>query len=55
MVVIVMLVHILLKQVAVFFNLNLGRCFLFGGPDDELGEIHVGYFDPDLNQEANHE
>jgi hypothetical protein len=38
-----------------FFNLNLGRCFLFGGPDDELGEIHVGYFDPDLNQEANHE
>ena len=34
-----------------FFNLNLGRCFLFGGPDDEIGEIHVGYFDPSLNHE----
>ena len=34
-----------------FFNLNLGRCFLFGGPDDEIGEIHVGYFDPRLNHE----
>ena len=38
-----------------FFNLNLGRCFLFGGPDDELGKIHAGYFDPSLNQETNHE
>ena len=32
-----------------FFNLNLGRCFLFGGHDDELGEIQVGYFDPSLS------
>lgn len=38
-----------------FFNLNLGRSFLFGGPDDELGKIHTGYFDPSLNQETNHE
>ena len=37
-----------------FFNLNLGRSFLFGGPDDELGKINVGYFDPNLSQEANH-
>ena len=36
-----------------FFNLNLGRCFLFGGPDDELGNIR-GYFDPCLNQEVDH-
>lgn len=32
-----------------FFNLNLGRSFLFGGPDEELGNINVGYFDPNLN------
>ena len=32
-----------------FFNLNLGRCFLFGGHDDELGKIQVGYFDPSLS------
>ena len=32
-----------------FFNLNLGRSFLFGGPDEELGNISVGYFDPNLN------
>ena len=38
-----------------FFNLNLGRSFLFGGADDELGKIHTGYFDPSLNQETNHE
>ena len=38
-----------------FFNLNLGRAFLFGGSDDELGRIHMGYFDPNLNQETNHE
>lgn len=31
-----------------FFNLNLGRSFLFGGRDPELGEIRVGYFDPSL-------
>ena len=36
-----------------FFNLNLGRCFLFGGSDDELENIR-GYFDPSLTQEANH-
>ena len=38
-----------------FFNLNLGRSFLFGGADTELGEIQMGYFDPELNQETNHE
>ena len=38
-----------------FFNLNLGRSFLFGGPDDDLGNIQIGYFDPSLNQETNHE
>lgn len=31
-----------------FFNLNLGRAFLFGGSDQHLGEIEVGYFDPSL-------
>lgn len=31
-----------------FFNLNLGRSFLFGGRDQELGNIRVGYFDPSL-------
>jgi hypothetical protein len=31
-----------------FFNLNLGRSFLFGGPDPELAQIPVGYFDPSL-------
>jgi hypothetical protein len=31
-----------------FFNLNLGRAFLFGGRDPELGEIKVGYLDPSL-------
>lgn len=30
-----------------FFNLNLGRAFLFGGRDSELGFIS-GYFDPSL-------
>jgi hypothetical protein len=28
-----------------FFNLNLGRPFLFGGPDSVLGEIRTGFFD----------
>ncbi|GEM_PF-795755 len=28
-----------------FFNLNLGRSFLFGGHDPILGEIRVGFFD----------
>jgi hypothetical protein len=31
-----------------FFNLNLGRAFLFGGRDPQLGNISVGYFDPSL-------
>lgn len=31
-----------------FFNLNLGRAFLFGGRDPQLGEIQIGYFDPSL-------
>jgi len=31
-----------------FFNLNLGRAFLFGGYNPELGQIQVGYFDPSL-------
>lgn len=34
-----------------FFNLNLSRALLFGGPDPELGEIRVGYFDPLLSRE----
>lgn len=28
-----------------FFNLNLGRCLLFGGRDPEVGAIERGYFD----------
>lgn len=35
-----------------FFNLNLGRSFLFGGPDPELGEIKVGYFDMSRGQKG---
>lgn len=31
-----------------YFNLNLGRAFLFGGSDPELGELPVGFFDPSL-------
>jgi hypothetical protein len=31
-----------------FFNLNLNRAFLFGGYDQHLGNIGVGYFDPSL-------
>jgi len=31
-----------------FFNLNLSRSFLFGGHDEELGRIEVGYLDPSL-------
>lgn len=27
-----------------FFNLNLSRAFLFGGPDNQLGDIQHGYF-----------
>ncbi len=33
-----------------FFNLNLGRSFLFGGSDPQLGNIKIGYFDPSLTQ-----
>jgi hypothetical protein len=32
-----------------FFNVNLGRPFLFGGFDQELGEINCGYLDAGLN------
>jgi hypothetical protein len=32
-----------------FFNLNLGRSFLFGGPDPELAQVLIGYFDLPLN------
>ena len=32
-----------------YFNLNLGRPFLFGGFDKELGNIEYGYFDNALN------
>jgi hypothetical protein len=28
-----------------FFNMNLSRAYLFGGPDAELGPIHVGFLD----------
>lgn len=31
-----------------FFNLNLSRALLFGGPDPQLGYIKLGYFDPSL-------
>jgi hypothetical protein len=31
-----------------FFNLNLGRSFLFGGPDPELVQVLIGYFDLSL-------
>jgi hypothetical protein len=31
-----------------FFNLNLSRSLLFGGPDPKLGNIKVGYLDPSL-------
>jgi hypothetical protein len=31
-----------------FYNLNLSRALLFGGPEPELGHIRVGYFDPSL-------
>jgi hypothetical protein len=36
-----------------FFNLNLGRPFLFGGYDAELGQIDYGYWDTALNQSGN--
>ncbi len=32
-----------------YFNLNLGRAFLFGGADPQLGEISIGFFDPSLD------
>lgn len=32
-----------------YFNLNLGRAFLFGGSDPELGDLPVGFFDPSLD------
>lgn len=31
-----------------FFNLNLNRSLLFGGPDPQLGYIKYGYFEPSL-------
>jgi ribosomal protein L40E len=34
-----------------FFNVNLGRPFLFGGMDKELGEIKFGYLDVVLNKQ----
>jgi len=36
-----------------FFNLNLGRPFLFGGYDVEIGQIDYGYWDASLNQPSN--
>jgi hypothetical protein len=36
-----------------FFNLNLGRPFLFGGYDKEIGQIDYGYWDASLNQSGN--
>jgi len=33
-----------------YFNLNLSRSLLFGGPDPQLGHIHFGYFDPSLQE-----
>ena len=36
-----------------FFNLNLGRPFLFGGCDKELGNIDYGYWDASFNQPEN--
>lgn len=36
-----------------FFNLNLGRPFLFGGYDEELGNIEYGYWDASFNQLGN--
>lgn len=35
-----------------YFNLNLGRAFLFGGTDPELGEIPVGFFNPSLDDSS---
>jgi hypothetical protein len=32
-----------------FFNLNLGRSFLFSGPDIHLGRVTCGYFDRSLD------
>lgn len=32
-----------------FFNLNLNRSFLYGGPDTVLGKIKVGFFDARLD------
>lgn len=32
-----------------FFNLNLGRSFLFGGEDTQLGAVQVGYWSNTLN------
>ena len=33
-----------------YFNLNLSRSLLFGGPDPQLGHIHFGYFDLSLQE-----
>jgi hypothetical protein len=38
-----------------YFNLNLGRAFLFGGPDPEIGNIDVGFFASALDDEGNGE
>lgn len=35
-----------------YYNLNLGRAFLFGGYDQMSGRDIVGYFDPSLMEEA---
>jgi hypothetical protein len=35
-----------------YFNLNLGRTFLFGGRDPQLGELPVGFFDPSLENKG---
>lgn len=32
-----------------FFNLNLSRAFLFGGPDAHLGRVDIGYLDASLD------
>ncbi len=36
-----------------FFNLNLGRPFLFGGYDAQIGQINYGYWDSSLNPSGN--
>ena len=38
-----------------YFNLNLGRAFLFGGPDVHIDRINVGFLDPSLDDEGDGE